>query len=81
MFTNRISGHFEQHQQVERRTPQPGFVAIPAHLAGRPQPFHSCQDIYRYAYECARAEMHERLVALLRSRWDLIHVLGEDASP
>lgn len=81
MFTNRISGYFEQAEQTPRtHMPKTGFVALPAHLMGRPQPFSSAQDIYRYAYECAKAELLNQLVALLRSRWDLMHVTGSDLS-
>jgi hypothetical protein len=80
MFTNRISGFFEQMEQSKRMANSASFVTVPGQLIGRSQPFASSQDIYRYAYECAKAELHNRLVALLRSRWDLTHLTRNDQS-
>lgn len=74
MFTNRISGYFEMAEQ-SRHVPKAAFVAVPMHMAGCSRPFAAgAHDLYRLAYETAKAELHNRLVALLRSRWDLIHL-------
>lgn len=81
MFTNRITGYLEQAERAQRaQQTRPGFVAIPGHMPGRALPFASAQDLYRYAYECAKAELLNQLVTLLRSRWDLMHVIGDDLS-
>lgn len=74
MLTNRISGYFESLQRERRKMPRPGFIAVPAQLVGCPRPFAAPADLYRLAYESAKAELQNQLLALLRSRWELIHL-------
>ncbi|MBX3439260.1 MAG: hypothetical protein KF861_17350 [Planctomycetaceae bacterium] len=79
MFTNRISGYLSgtiaeayappaEPRAETRATRKP--VRVPAGFAPVPQHFLAQQqmDLYRSAYEAARAAAQEKLLNLLRAR-------------
>lgn len=85
MFTNRIARYYSEDADSALATEQPtkvsepkppkvpsGFIALPGSMIG-PQPMDLLslqQQLYKAAYEAAKAAAREKLLELLRSRWN-----------
>jgi hypothetical protein len=85
MFTNRIARYYSQdadsalerdqpNQVSEEKPPKvpSGFIALPGSMIG-PQPTDLLslqQQLYKAAYEAAKKAAREKLLELLRSRWN-----------
>lgn len=85
MFTNRIARYYsedsnpalamDQPTQVSEEKPPKvpsGFIALPGSVVG-PQPADLMslqQQLYKAAYEAAKKAAREKLLELLRSRWN-----------